>query len=163
MLDVEPRANPELRPSLGGEVRELAPPGGDLRAGPERHVELGRGERPHREQAGTGKSGSKLGRLSGRRDHQPIGPSGDRRAGALDGAVAVAVRLHHDAQRGALGELSAQPGAVALDGPEVDDGERSQRPACGHGTSAAGRAAMTSVATTDSAARTRSAAIRPAR
>src|SRR5205823_12780060 len=34
VLDVEPRANPELRPSLGGEVRELAPPGGDLRAGP---------------------------------------------------------------------------------------------------------------------------------
>ena len=72
---------------------------------------------------------AQLGRLVGGGDREPAGAAGERRAGALGRAVAVAAGLHHGAQLRRAGQLRAQQRAVALDGGEAHAGER----ALGHG------------------------------
>ena len=53
-----------------------------------------------------------------------VAPPASAAVGAGVGAVAVAVGLDHRAELGALAQLALQPRAVALDGAEVDPGER---------------------------------------
>ncbi len=75
------------------------------------HAERAHHQDPHPPQARL----AKLAHLAAAGDRQPAGAAGERRAGALRGAVAVAVGLDHRAQLRAAAQLGAQTSAVALD------------------------------------------------
>ncbi len=93
-----------------------------------------------------------------RRHGEHVGATAQRGLGALEHAVAIAVRLDDGAQLRPAFEPHPQVSDVRCDRAEVDSGDGAL-----HGSSRpAGRASMTSLAITDSAAPTRSAAARPA-
>ncbi len=122
-LDVNPDP-PALRAATGGgEGAEALAPDGDLGAGGERVLEIARGERAHRQQRHLGKATADQRRLGAGGDGEAGRAAGERRRRAGIGAVAVAVGLDHRAELAAGAQLGLQPGAVALDGAEVDPGD----------------------------------------
>jgi len=117
------------RPSLGATARanqlaEAITPDRHFRSRRESGIQVVGGERAHGEKRHLGEAAADLSRLRPGRHGQArrAARQGGVRAGV--GAMAVTVCLDHGAQLRALGELRAQPGAVALDRADVDSGKR---------------------------------------
>ncbi len=95
---------------------EVLAPGDHVGVRLERDRELVAGERAHDQQPAFEPRGAELRGLAGGRHRQPGRTAAPCGPGSLDRTVAVAVRLHHRAQRRQRG----QPCAVALDRTGVD-------------------------------------------
>ena len=143
VLDVDAGADPERARRATRPLEEARAPDGDLRARPERHLELAVGERAHRQdrarRARRPRSSSRLGRR--RRRRACVAPPRERRRGACDGAVAVAVGLDDGAELGTRRRARAREPARSCARPRRGRRARRRPPPARALTSSAPRAA----------------------
>src|SRR5439155_24882437 len=126
---VELHVHARRRPA--GEIRdrerEVRLPPDHVRLGLERRARVLARQRAHHEDRRDDPVAPELGRLLGGGDRERACTAVERGLRAPDGSVAVAVGLHHRAQPGPTGQQRAQVRAVALDGAEIDVGDRPLR------------------------------------
>ena len=109
-VDLEMDSHAFRDPLVGGD--ELQPRDASL-------ADLALGHRPHHEDASVAKRRAQVERLRQRRDAQGGRPRVERGLRHVDGAVAVALRLHDGPELGALGGLQEGRG-VPPDRPEIE-------------------------------------------
>ena len=157
VLHVDSRDHTQLLRDGAQELARRIPPYRDLGLRSEGLADLLARDRAHHQDRGIGYLGAERGRLAGGRDRKHRGATLERCAGALGHAVSVAVCLYYRAHRSARLQHPGEVRDVPLDRAQVDPGDSAF-----HGRSPAGSASMTSLAITDSAAPTCSAAATPA-